>query len=146
MELVQGTNTVAQYEAAFTALSRYAPELVSTEARKAAKFQRGLRADIRHAFGGAMSVDYATIVQRAYAIERDRNEWRATQVAKKGANLNQGSSNNKKRKRTGNQGKQTEDHPPCDQCGKKHGGPCLARKNVFYKCEQGHRKRDCPRK
>ena len=38
VELVQGTNTVAQYEAAFTALSRYAPELVSTEARKAAKF------------------------------------------------------------------------------------------------------------
>ncbi|XP_052172194.1 uncharacterized protein LOC127788123 [Diospyros lotus] len=43
VELVQGTNTVAQYEAEFTALSRYAPKLVSTEARKAAKFQRGLR-------------------------------------------------------------------------------------------------------
>ena len=46
VELVQGTNTVAQYEAEFTALSLYAPELVSTEAKKAAKFQRGLRADI----------------------------------------------------------------------------------------------------
>ena len=136
VELVQGTNTVAQYEAAFTALSRYAPELVSTEVRNAAKFQKGLRADIRHAFGGAMSVEYATVVQRAYAIERDRNEWRATQAAKKGANSNQGSSSNKKRKRIGNQGKQTEDHPPCAQYGKKHGGPYLVRQNVCYKYGQ----------
>ena len=113
MELAQGTNTVAQYEATFIALSRYTPELVSTEARKAAKFQRGLRADIRHAFRGAMSVDYATVVQLAYAIERDRNEWRATQAAKKGASSNQGSFSNKKRKWTGNLGEQTEDKPPC---------------------------------
>ena len=38
MELVQGTNIVAQYEAEFTALSRYALELVSTKIKKAAKF------------------------------------------------------------------------------------------------------------
>ena len=77
MELVKGTNTVAQYETVFTALSRYTPELVSTEARKAAKFQRGLRADIRHAFGGGTSVEYATVIQRVYAMERDLNEWKA---------------------------------------------------------------------
>ena len=69
MELVQDTNIVAQYEAAFTTLSRYAPKLVSTEARKAAKFQRGLRADIRQAFGGAMSVEYATKFQSDAASE-----------------------------------------------------------------------------
>ena len=74
---------MAQYEAEFTALSRYALELVSTKARKAAKFQRALRADIRHAFGGAMSVDYATVIQRAYAIERDRNEWRGRRQRRK---------------------------------------------------------------
>jgi len=113
VELVQGTNTVAQYEAEFTTLSRYALELVSTEAKKAAKFQSGLRAEIRHAFGGVMSMEYATIVQRAYAIERDQNEWRATQATKNGANSNQGSANNKKRKWIANQGKKTENSLPC---------------------------------
>ena len=79
-------------------MSHYAPELVSTEAKKAAKFQRRLRADIRYTFGGVLSVDYAMVVQRAYATERDRNEWRVTQVTKKGTSTSQGSSNNKKRK------------------------------------------------
>ena len=74
IKLVQGTKTVAQYEAEFTTLSRYAPKLVSTEAEKAVKFQRGLRADICHTFGGALSEDYAIVVQRAYAIKRDYNE------------------------------------------------------------------------
>ena len=46
VELVQGAKIVAQYEAKFATLSRYAPKLVSTEAKKAAKFQRGLRANI----------------------------------------------------------------------------------------------------
>ena len=81
-----------------------------------------------------MSIECATVVQRAYAIERDSNERRATQAAKKGANSNQGSSNNKKRKWITNQGKKIEDSPPCGQCGRKHGGPCLAGKNVCYQC------------
>ena len=57
-----------------------------------------------------------------------------TNQAKKEANSNQGASNNKKRKWTANQGKKTEGRPPCGQCGKKHGGPCLAGKNVCFKC------------
>ncbi|XP_052171561.1 uncharacterized protein LOC127787543 [Diospyros lotus] len=146
VQLVQGTNTVAQYKAEFTTLSRYTPDLVSTEAKKAAKFQRGLRANIRHTFGGALSVDYATVVQRAYTIEWDRNEWRATQAAKKGTSTSQGSSNNKKKKWTVGQGNKIENNPQCGQCGRKHGGSCLARKNVCSQYgQEGHRKKDCLR-
>ena len=120
---------------------------MSTEAKKVAKFQRGLRADIRHAFGGALSAEYAMVVHRAYTIMWDRNEWRAIQARKKGANSNQGSSNNKKRKWSADQGKKTQNSPPCGQCGRKHGGLCLAGKNVCYKCgQEGHRKQDCLRK
>ena len=49
--------------------------MVSTKAKKVAKFQRGLRANFCHAFGGAQSVAYATVVQRAYTVKRDRDEW-----------------------------------------------------------------------
>ena len=48
---------------------------MSIEAKEATKFQRGLCADIRHAFGGTQSVDYAIVVQQAYAIKRDCDEW-----------------------------------------------------------------------
>ena len=46
IELVQGTKIVAQYLAEFIALSQYTLELVNIEAKKAVKFQRGLRAYI----------------------------------------------------------------------------------------------------
>lgn len=52
IELQQGDMTVAQYEAEFIALSRYAPEIVTPEARKVSKFERSLRSEIRHAMGG----------------------------------------------------------------------------------------------
>ena len=44
IELVQGTKKVAQYEAEFIALTSYALELMTIEAKKAAKFQRELHA------------------------------------------------------------------------------------------------------
>ena len=39
-KLVQGSEIVAQYEAEFIALARYALDLISTEEKKASKFQR----------------------------------------------------------------------------------------------------------
>ena len=45
-------------------------------------------------------MDYATLVQRAYAIERDHKEQRMAQDAKKGASASQGTSSNKNRKWT----------------------------------------------
>ncbi|XP_052172221.1 uncharacterized protein LOC127788150 [Diospyros lotus] len=62
IELTQGSKTIAQYEAEFISLARFAPELVSSEANKATKFQRGLRPEIRYALAGARIVDYPTVV------------------------------------------------------------------------------------
>jgi len=91
IELVQGNKLVAQYETEFISLARFAPKLVSTEVKKAAKFQRSLRANIRHALTGARILDYSTVVQRAYAIERDKTELQNVQGVKK-------ETSNKKRK------------------------------------------------
>src|SRR3954463_12286086 len=51
--LEQGNMTVDQYLAVFTWLARYFPELVSTDEKKARKFQKGLQRDV----GGRMASD-----------------------------------------------------------------------------------------
>ncbi|XP_052171556.1 anaphase-promoting complex subunit 6-like [Diospyros lotus] len=74
---MQGSKIVAQYEAEFTALARYTPDLISTEEKKASKFQRGLHLEIQHAYGNVRVTYYPTVVEVTYAIESDRGEWRA---------------------------------------------------------------------
>ena len=56
---------------------------MSTEAKKAAKFQKGLQTDIWHALAGARILDCSTVVQRAYAIEQDKTELRNVQGVQK---------------------------------------------------------------
>ena len=94
---------------------------MSTEAKKASKFQKGLCADIHHAFREVQSGDYAIVVHYAYAIKRDQNEWRMTQAAKKRGGTSQGSSSNKKRKWIAGPKNNIASKPQCNQCGRKHG-------------------------
>ncbi|KAL0553878.1 hypothetical protein IC582_007782 [Cucumis melo] len=47
LKLEQGDMTVEQYDAEFDMLSRFAPEMIATEAARADKFVRGLRLDIQ---------------------------------------------------------------------------------------------------
>ena len=63
IKLVQGTKTSGPICGRVYSLDQIDPELVSIEAKKVVKFQRGLRAAFLHAFGGVQSVAYATIVQ-----------------------------------------------------------------------------------
>ena len=84
IELQQGVKTVTQYETKFITLSRYAPELVTSESRKVSMFQRGLRAEIFHAMAGIEALDFPTAVQRAHAIERDQMEGRPDQTSVRG--------------------------------------------------------------
>ncbi|KAL4032900.1 hypothetical protein IC575_005983 [Cucumis melo] len=47
LNLKQNDRTVEQYDAEFDMLSRFAPEMIETEAARADKFVRGLRLDIQ---------------------------------------------------------------------------------------------------
>ncbi|KAA0035803.1 gag-protease polyprotein [Cucumis melo var. makuwa] len=47
LNLEQGDRTVEQFDAEFDMLSRFAPEMIATEAARADKFVRGLRLDIK---------------------------------------------------------------------------------------------------
>ncbi|GFZ13156.1 hypothetical protein Acr_23g0015410 [Actinidia rufa] len=77
-----GSMTVAQYEAKFTSLSRFAKAFVSTEEEKAKQFMRGLRPSIRNKIAGNLIKVYSTMVSAAAAIEETLNETRNIQNPK----------------------------------------------------------------
>lgn len=46
---------MAKFEAAFTSLSRFAPELVASEERRCIEFERKLRHGLKMRVGGSMT-------------------------------------------------------------------------------------------
>ena len=90
-ELVQGSMGVAQYEAKFTELSRFAPHLVTTEALRVKKFCKGLNFKIRQRMTTSQVEDYKTLVTLAEAVEEDiqeRNKMKAEMEQDKGKTMN----------------------------------------------------------
>ncbi|PKU76373.1 hypothetical protein MA16_Dca000976 [Dendrobium catenatum] len=71
LRLVQGSRTVMQYEAEFTALARYSPQLVSTSAERCYRFLRGLRDSLRQPLVPFHISDFSELVERARLIEND---------------------------------------------------------------------------
>ncbi|XP_052181900.1 uncharacterized protein LOC127794693 [Diospyros lotus] len=146
IELTQGNMSVAQYEEEFTSLARFAPKLVDTDEKKATKFLRGLRVEIRFQLAGAQFTDYSTLVHRAYIIERERSELRAALEATRGLGSAQGQGNDRKMKGAPGPLRGAPNIPPCKTYGKRHRDPCRYDRGVTcYTCGQaGHVQRDCP--
>ena len=111
---------MAQYEEEFISLARFTPKLVCTEEKKAAKFQRGLRVDIRFHLAGAQITDYATLVQMAHIIKRERSELRKVYASARGSGSVRGLGNNRKMKGAPGFSSNVADIPPCTTYGKRH--------------------------
>src|SRR5438270_2478035 len=79
--LEQGNLTVDQYLAVFTRLARYFPELVSTEEKKARKFQKGLRRDV----GGRMASDRYETMEAVVLIANRAQEFNVEGTLKRPA-------------------------------------------------------------
>jgi hypothetical protein len=67
--LVQGNMTVSEYAAKFQALSRFAPELVTSEERTCRRFERGLKESIKKFVVGHRISRYLDLVECARAVE-----------------------------------------------------------------------------
>ncbi|XP_011625197.1 uncharacterized protein LOC105421034 [Amborella trichopoda] len=82
IELQQGGMTVEQYASKFAELSRYTPHIININTRKAAKFERGLRSDIRGRVLLANLKLYSPLVDLALKIERDYEDHRSRKEGK----------------------------------------------------------------
>ncbi|XP_057789782.1 uncharacterized protein LOC131006622 [Salvia miltiorrhiza] len=67
--LKQGKNTVTKYDHEFNRLSRYYPQLVDTDEKKADKFRKGLHPDIAISLVSQGTLTYAQSLTRALNIE-----------------------------------------------------------------------------
>src|SRR3954467_14731235 len=67
--LSQGSMTVHQYRTEFNRLSRYAPENISTDAKKQARFRKGLRPILRHDLNLLEFVNFEDLVNRSFWAE-----------------------------------------------------------------------------
>nr|CAN69789.1 hypothetical protein VITISV_002783 [Vitis vinifera] len=74
VRLEQGDMTVAQYEAKFTELSCFAPQLIATKEKKALKFQDGLKPYLKNKISILKLGVYLEVVDKALIAEKDIKE------------------------------------------------------------------------
>ncbi|XP_022155935.1 uncharacterized protein LOC111022935 [Momordica charantia] len=71
IKLEQGKLSLIEYEKKFEELSHYAPHLVDTDWRKARKFERGLRPELRKHVAAFILITCAEVLQKAQILSQD---------------------------------------------------------------------------
>ncbi|KAL0550022.1 hypothetical protein IC582_014518 [Cucumis melo] len=162
LNLEQGDMTVEQYDAEFDMLSRFAPEMIATEAARADKFVRGLRLDIQGLVRAFRPATHADALRLAVDLSLQER-------ANSSKTAGRGSTSGQKRKaeqqpvpvpqrnfRSGGEFRRFQQKhfeareaargkPLCTTCGKHHLGRCLFGTRTCFKCRQeGHTADRCP--
>ncbi|KAL0559074.1 hypothetical protein IC582_003663 [Cucumis melo] len=162
LNLEQGDMTVEQYDAEFDMLSRFAPEMIATEAARADKFVRGLRLDIQGLVRAFRPATHADALRLAVDLSLQER-------ANSSKTAGRGSTSRQKRKaeqqpvpvpqrnfRSGGEFRSFQQKPfeageaargksLCTTCGKHHLGRCLFGTRTCFKCRQeGHTADRCP--
>ncbi|KAL0561545.1 hypothetical protein IC582_001979 [Cucumis melo] len=162
LNLEQGDMTVEQYDAEFDMLSRFAPEMIATEAARADKFVRGLRLDIQglvRAFRPATHADALRLAVDLSLQERANSSKTAGRGSTSGQkrkaeqqpvpvpqrNFRPGGEFRSFQQKPFEAGKAARGKPLCTTCGKHHLGRCLFGTRTCFKCRQeGHTADRCP--
>ncbi|KAL0537311.1 hypothetical protein IC582_026288 [Cucumis melo] len=156
LNLEQGDMTVEQYDAEFDMLSRFAPEMIATEAARADKFVRGLRLDIQglvRAFRPATHADALRLAVDLSLQERANSSKTAGRGSTSGQkrkaeqqpvpvpqrNCRSGGEFRRFQQKPFEAGEAARGKPLCTTCGKHHLGRCLFGTRTCFKCRQeGH--------
>ncbi|TYK15038.1 gag protease polyprotein [Cucumis melo var. makuwa] len=162
LNLEQDDMTVEQYDAEFDMLSRFAPEMIATEAARADKFVRGLRLDIQglvrafrpatHADALRLAVDLS-LQERANSSkvtgkgstsgQKRKAEQQSNPVPQR--NFRSGGEFRRFQQKPFEAGEAARGKPLCTTCGKHHLGRCLFGTRTCFKCRQeGHTTDKCP--
>ncbi|XP_050266344.1 uncharacterized protein LOC126709967 [Quercus robur] len=148
IRIAQGTQSVYEYERKFAELSRFAPHMVDTEARKGRHFERGLREEIQGLVSMFKWETYVEVVDRALIAERNCNHLsKANDQERKPnqSNFLKGKSSGSSFKKQGVPNSNKKAHKTCPRCGKAHSGTCYLESGACFKCgKTGHFIEDCP--
>ncbi|GFY95462.1 hypothetical protein Acr_10g0008470 [Actinidia rufa] len=161
LNLKQGDMIVVEYNAKFMELSRYAPHIVSTESRKARRFEAGLRWNIKNKVEILRLPTHQEVLHAALIAEeslKEMSQFRENRKKRIGGNMNrgQGSKRQSSGSSSGNSSAQQRkiasqgssgfnELPTCPICQKKHRGKCRMGTRACYGCgQEGHQIRDCP--
>jgi hypothetical protein len=77
-ELTQGGRSVSEYIHKFTELARYAPDDVSTEARKMARFLKGLRPELKTILASQDFLNFSHLSNKAIQVKGQKRKKKGT--------------------------------------------------------------------
>ena len=100
VRLEQRDLTVAQYEAKFIELSRFAPQLIATEEEKALKFQDGLKPYLKNKISILKLGVYLEVVDRALIVDKDNEEFHQYRKQQRKRNWSDGAHGNQVQKKS----------------------------------------------
>ncbi|KAA3460519.1 DNA/RNA polymerases superfamily protein [Gossypium australe] len=156
LRLVQGSKSVSEYEAEFLKLSRYARGIVATEHERCARFEDGLRDELRQLIAPQQEREFAVLVEKAKVAEGVKESVRQSMDRsrlKRSFGSSRSSGNPQKRARPSGPNQSArfvaarQGPPQCNQCGKSHWGGCWTGGKGCFECGSlDHRIRDCPRR
>ncbi|GFY87122.1 hypothetical protein Acr_05g0007610 [Actinidia rufa] len=160
LNLKQGNMIVVEYNAKFIELSRYAPRIVSTESRKARRFEAGLRWNIKNKVDILRLPTHQEVLHTAFIAEESLNEMSQFCENRKkriGGNMSRGQSlkrqisgsssgnSSAQQRNVVSQGSSgSNELPTYPICQKKHRSECRMGTRACYGCgQEGHQVRDC---
>ncbi|XP_028093420.1 uncharacterized protein LOC114293537 [Camellia sinensis] len=150
--LTQGNKAVAEYDHAFTKLTRYAPYMVNNEYRKARKFESGLRDPIQDRVNMLNMPTYAGVLDKAILAEANLSRSQSSgenQRKRQDYDNRQAPSDVNKKVNVGSANNANQEggtRPTCSSCGKQRFGVCYRVSGACFECDKmGHRIKDCPK-
>ncbi|XP_028082884.1 uncharacterized protein LOC114284187 [Camellia sinensis] len=155
-QLKQGNMFVAEYEAKFTELARFAPYMVDSDYKNAQKFEEGLTLEVFARVSVLKLLKYVDVLDRALMAEANlialkqtkapTTEWRGKRSGfsfKKGRSF---ATNKKQNTRSTSSSSQSSGSAPiCAECKRRRRGVCHRVFGACFRCGKTcYMIRDCP--